>query len=651
MKKRIISTSLAAAMLLTAFPLHASAEDAPEKADLEDAVYQQLLEDESYRDDSDGVVTEAELQQIDTLSLDMKEVTSLDFLSRMPALKALWLSDGSIEDLFALKQCKGLVTLGLQNLPNVTDISFVKDLNLMTFYLNLKQITDEQMLDVIRFQDTELETGFSDIIGGLPNAMLDTRDVSLKIDDPEIACSVVGNGAPSESPYSAALVRGLKEGETTYSVYYKDAVIHTGTIKVKERQQEDPPLKEGVSAPELVSSSYFTQDQPLVLKNGTLSKPENGGLTAIDEDVIAADTTGYYDSRKKYHGADVTLHKDGTMLVNGTEPESTKGIKFKRINYDACIAEDGRLFRMRDGSDTVVYDYVCDGVSDFPEKNSIYVISESGEIVLIRSTTKKTNDVSETTYAAYPTGIMNIRCCKNDYFVDENRVLWSVDRRGSGAPKVSRKAADVDFVGYRHYNKNTYGCVYIKGDGKAYQVENGAVVTLDFETEEPLDDLYYLNESVFRINGRGGAWSYEALIPNENYHLTEDNVLTLQYEGKHAAITNVSRYFAATGDPLTGDIYAYFIRTDNTIWSYSFRKDTFRCIDDAAAKEPLKPSGDISGDGSFDKNDVLLLQNWLLGKADAVLKDPAAADFDANKILNAADLSAMKQALLAGAKA
>ena len=32
MKKRIISTSLAAAMLLTAFPLHASAEDAPEKA-------------------------------------------------------------------------------------------------------------------------------------------------------------------------------------------------------------------------------------------------------------------------------------------------------------------------------------------------------------------------------------------------------------------------------------------------------------------------------------------------------------------------------------------------------------------------------------------------------------------------------------------
>ena len=644
--KKIISTGLAASLLLTAFPLSASAAGQPEKADLEDAVYQQILEDEDYYGNGDGIVSEEELQQMDLLSLKMDGVTSLDFLSRMPALKALWLTGGSIDDLSALKQCTGLVTLGLQQMPNVTDISFVKDLNLTTFYLNLDQITDEQMLDVMRYQDAEIETGFSAVIGGLPNAMLAAKDVSLKIDAPEIACSELHSSAPDESPYSAAPVYGLKEGETTYSVIYKDQVIHTGTIKVKTRKQSDPPLKSEIAAPKLVASSYYTQDQALVLKNGTLCKPENGGLTVLEQDVIDYSTAGLYDENDKYHGADITLHKDGSLFVNGEVPELAKDLKFKRINYRFCITQDGKLYFLRENQGKVVLDHVCDGVADIPEDNSLYVISEEGEIVLIRKTTKKTNDVTETQYAEYPTGIMHIIGCKNDYFIDENHVLWYVDRRGSGAPKVSRKTTDVDYVGYRHYNKNTYGCVYIKTDGKAYQVENGSPVTLDFETEEPLDDLYFLDETVFRINGKGGAWSYEALFPCANYHITDDNVLTLQYDDKHAAITNVSKYFAATGDTLTGDIYAYFIRTDNTVWSYSFRTDAFRCIDDASEPEPPKPVNDINGDGSFDKKDVTLLQNWLLGRSDAVLNNPAAADADGNKILNAADLSAMKQALL-----
>lgn len=648
---KLISAALAVSLLLTACPLRTAAAGEPKKADLEDAVYEQLLKQEEYNDGADGVVTEEELQQIDVLSLDMENVTSLDFLRKMPALKALWLTNGSISDLSAIQECSGLVTLGLQNLPNVNDISFVKDMHLTTFYLNLNQITDEQMLDVIRFQDAEIETGFSAVIGGLPNAMLATQDVSLKIDDAEIACSELQSGKPDESPYSAAPVYGLKEGETTYSVYYKDAVIHTGTIKVKARQQSDPALKSDITAPELVASSYYTQDQPLVLKNGTLSKPENGGLTVLEQDVVSVSSAGFYDDAGKYRGADITLHKDGTLFINGEVPEDAKDIKFKQINYKFCIAEDGRLFYLRDGQGKTVLDYVCSGIASCPEDNSIYVTSEDGEIILIRSISKKTNDSTEIQYAEYPTGIMNIICCKNDYFVDENGVLWYVDRRGAGAPSVKKKTADVTYVGYRHYNQNTYGCVYIKADGNAYQVENGSPVTLDFETEEPLDDLYYLNENVFRINGKGGAWSYEALFPCANYHITDDNVLTLQYEDKYAAITNVSKYFAATGDTLTGDIYAYFIRTDNTVWSYSFLNGEFRCIDDASEPEPPKPANDINGDGSFDKKDIILLQDWLLGKPDVKLNNPASADYDGNKRLDAADLSGMKRALAANTNA
>ena len=107
--KRILACGTAALLLLSAAwmqasPLQASAADQPEKAQLEDAVYQQILKYQEGRGDKDGIVTEEELAQMEDLQLELENVTSLDFLGRMPALKALWLSDGSLDDLSALKQ-------------------------------------------------------------------------------------------------------------------------------------------------------------------------------------------------------------------------------------------------------------------------------------------------------------------------------------------------------------------------------------------------------------------------------------------------------------------------------------------------------------------------------------------------------------------
>ena len=56
-------------------------------------------------------------------------------------------------------------------------------------------------------------------------------------------------------------------------------------------------------------------------------------------------------------------------------------------------------------------------------------------------------------------------------------------------------------------------------------------------------------------------------------------------------------------------------------------------------------SGDCNADNSFTVADAVLLSKWLSTETDRI-PAPQAADFDGNKLLNAADLSLMKRALL-----
>ena len=74
-------------------------------------------------------------------------------------------------------------------------------------------------------------------------------------------------------------------------------------------------------------------------------------------------------------------------------------------------------------------------------------------------------------------------------------------------------------------------------------------------------------------------------------------------------------------------------------------------IADITVKVRFAAEGDLNADGSFDIADAVLLQRWLLGDPDAVIKNWKAADFCNDDRLNACDLTAMKQAMLARMKA
>ena len=55
-------------------------------------------------------------------------------------------------------------------------------------------------------------------------------------------------------------------------------------------------------------------------------------------------------------------------------------------------------------------------------------------------------------------------------------------------------------------------------------------------------------------------------------------------------------------------------------------------------------TGDLTGDGKFDADDVLNLQKWLLGNKDAKADDWQAADYNADSKLDARDFTLMKRA-------
>ncbi|WP_296691122.1 dockerin type I repeat-containing protein [Ruminococcus sp.] len=121
---------------------------------------------------------------------------------------------------------------------------------------------------------------------------------------------------------------------------------------------------------------------------------------------------------------------------------------------------------------------------------------------------------------------------------------------------------------------------------------------------------------------------------------------------------STSEIFYIKSNPCTVDSDCVYEKS----CSYSFHSDTnagwydfleFEIISENADNIELacrmnwKPSGDINGDGSLSVGDVLLMQKWLLGTADAKLANWKAADFCRDNKLDIFDLIKMRKKLIA----
>ena len=94
-------------------------------------------------------------------------------------------------------------------------------------------------------------------------------------------------------------------------------------------------------------------------------------------------------------------------------------------------------------------------------------------------------------------------------------------------------------------------------------------------------------------------------------------------------------------------MYAYFLKSDGTVWSYSFAEQDYSKLTDAAAPpEPETLMGDVNADGVFDVTDIVLFQKWLLAVPDTRLANPKAGDLCEDDVLDVFDLARMKHELL-----
>lgn len=635
MKRQNIALLTGLTMLLGAAPLTAFAQEAV-PADVEPAVYEQLLTDNSFDKNGDGTITQEELLAANYLNLNLDDVTSLEFLKELPSLQMLYLRGGTFSDFSFLRECTQLRTLQLSNMPNVEDVSFIKDMNLTACYLNsLSQISDAQKLELLRFEeDVDGLVGYSELIGAFPIGLFNRDEVSLAIEDPGIA--VFDSTSQSTVQVTADAIYGKSAGTTHYTLTINGEVVHTGTIHLSLDSPYETSRKDGIAAPEIAASVTTERGNSFVLRDGKLGFLKNGAFSVLREGVQAYAAGSVYNESGSLHSIEQVLFTDGTMEVDGMPVDAPEGKHFTAIGQGYCVTQDGTVYVLYDEKGTYHLHEVCSGFGSFSE-SSLYLFSDSGELILLELNFQ---DGKATTRQAFPTGIYNVISYHNDYFVDEDHVLWAVDRKVGSAPNIRRCAEDVVYVGYEHYNGgSTYGCIHIRSDGTAYQVGTTYKVTI-YKPEE--------KQSPCRASGNfsygSGAFlaGGSAILFGKSYHIDHEDTLYLQFEEQRRAIAGVERYITFDIDAASGKPNVYFLKTDNDIWCYSFAQDA--CFPIAQDTAPVR--GDVNADGTFDIRDVVLLQKWLLAVPDVTLTDSAAGDLHADGQLDVFDLALMKRELI-----
>ena len=630
--KKLLSLATGFAVTLCAASFTSLAADNAEKADLPEFVYQQLLDDDYIDADKDGLITEEEYRSAKLLTLNLDGIESIDFLDRLESPKYLYFSGGSISDFSPLSKFNDLETLQLSDMPQVTDISFAKDMNLLKFYISdMEQITDEQKIAVMKFHDADTSVGFADLIGATPTGLFTYDQVSLEISDTGIACFDNYKDNPIKICY--ADIYGQAAGTTEYSFKLKGKEIHKGRINVSETTATVLPSAENQIIPKIDSSNIYSEADKVVLKDETLYKLTEGRLITIAENVADFDMDYTYNDNGDFISIETILYKDGTLEVNGEKIINTDGLKFTKIGRGLGITNSGEVYSIRQERGKYRVDLIYKGFERFLENSSLEFISDTGEVIQIELKKSGSTTIG---YQAFPTGITDVVDSYGYFFIDKNKVLWEINRHVGSEPSVRKRAEDVVYVGYRSYNDGrVYGCVHITSDGTAYSAGTTIKVILTETVPESYKSAGKFTYDFDNLHTTEMARSY-------NYHVTNDNILCMEYNGKKTAVADVDSYIAARKSSDGKSIYTYFLKTDGTIWSYYFENDQFFNLSET---ETIF-KGDVNADGEFDMSDIVTFQKWLLNVQNTELKNWKAADLYEDNILDVFDLCLMRKVII-----
>ena len=180
-------------------------------------------------------------------------------------------------------------------------------------------------------------------------------------------------------------------------------------------------------------------------------------------------------------------------------------------------------------------------------------------------------------------------------------------------------------------------------DGKAYQPSTGKEVTLIEASEDPEKVQHYLDAANFSVwYDENGKMMSDPSVGHD-YHLTRDNVLTIDCRGQKTGITDVAQFVDNEYSEYGKVLYAYFLRTDGSLWCYSSETNDFSEI---TFEVPEAIAGDVNLDGSVGVADAVLLQKYLLGKTALTAAQAENAELCKDGSINGFDLAALKRMLL-----
>lgn len=633
--KRFSALLMSAAVTVSGIPFTAAAADVPTPADIDQAAYAQLFDNITYDMNEDGIFSEEELAASQWLNLDLTEVEDISWISRMKNLGHINLRSGNITDLSVLSELPALKNVFLNSVP-ITDINFAKDMELDYLMLtNMEQITFEQRMEIIRCEDITVKKGFASESGCLPIGLIEADEIKFRIDDLNIASfnsDVSGEDEKGFYRYNEiAAVYGKNCGETSYTIEFDGEPLFSGKIKVEDTQYANISPVADTEYNSKLYTSYFYSDKDAILSNGRLYGFKDGKFSLYREDVKAFDYIYYYRTGEETLRCDAVITSDGKAFVNDKTVIAPDGVKFRTLSGKYMISEDNSLYAVifKDGNYTATH--LADNCADFSENTfRTYYISTEGELIYISSQTKDGEDI----FTCYPTGIMNPISTTHDFFVDENNVLWEVKTR-SNPPIVTKKSEDVVKVGFLTYDNGIVtGDVHIKSDGTAYEIGTPIKVTL---YDRPTQGETYRSSGYFEIP-RGEIMSSQ-LTPHD-YYIDYDNILTMKYGEKTAAVKDTAEFLFTTFE--NEILTCYFLRTDNTIWSYCFNTDEFICIEPTKAEVSTK--GDLNNDGTVNIADAVSMEKFLLGGDVPAVSDNA--DFDNDGSVTVFDFILMRKEII-----
>lgn len=629
--KKLISMICALAMLAQGISAAAAEAPAASVPNLEPAVKEQLLAYDCDKD-GDGEISAGELSALRSVWLDLTDVSDLSFLKEIPHLQVLCLENGSFSDLAMLTSLPTVMSLTLRNMT-LDDLSFLHNMCLDCCMLeNVQCNTEFDKTELLRLHDYTFEQGYAESIEILPYELFEDSEFEITIDDHSMIYEddEYGSNRGVQDLYT------LNTGETPFHVFLSGKEIYQGTITVTPQNITHEPITGNVikwadyTFPNNTGSIVDTRigSRMFRISGGTVT-PLREGVSAL-QSVYLDSTSG----NSSYYRCTMELHTDGTLLVDGEQVLPDE--HFIAIRENCALTADHTLYAIYHDKNSNVYVKITDQCAEI-------LTSEDFPLFLMNNGSVYLYSVYDSFQPAHlsKTDIAEPKQYFYGYLVDENNVLWNYEKR-----KLTKVAEDVSEVGIYMTSTGEKRSCYLRTDGTACLLDGSGTVTI---AEEPACELKNAVNGSFFFNDWYVSGEKSEGDCGGRWRLSNDGILTISYQDQRFAIDNAVNVITEDYDEAAGRHYVYFARRDASLWRY--------CIESASAElyiegeEPSAESaaGDLNHDSKVSAADAVMLTKWLTGQETAAfsLQD---ADMNRNGIVNAADLSLLKQTLLKQSK-